>query len=63
MDEHMPKVGRFGTLLSMMVAAGFLFALVRAAGSTVRVQGAAPKLHLQVAPMVTSGTPMSISFA
>ena len=52
-EEHMPKVGMFtiGTW-SMIVAAG-VGALTRLAGRTMSEQGAAPKLHCNMAPMTT----------
>jgi hypothetical protein len=51
--EHMPKGGMFTIgLLSMMVAAGVPVSVLFS-GSTTRVEGAAPKLHIMLAPMHT----------
>jgi hypothetical protein len=51
--EHTPKGGMFTIgLLSVMVAAGVPVSVLFS-GSTTRVEGAAPKLHIIVAPMQT----------
>lgn len=54
MDIHMPKGGMF-TMgeKSIIVAAGAL-AIVLLMGSTLRVEGAMPKGHIIMAPVVTS---------
>ena len=51
---HMPKGMMFtmGTK-SMMFAAGMLEHMVLFTGRTVKVPGAAPKLHISVAPLTT----------
>ena len=53
MDEHMPKGGilTIGSL-SMIVAAG-VPVKVWLAGNTMRLEGAAPKLHIIIAPIQT----------
>ena len=49
--EHMPKGGMFTIgLLSIMVAAGVPVSVLFS-GSTTSVEGAAPKLHIIVAPI------------
>ena len=54
MDEHMPKVGMFAIgLKSMMLAAGAPH-MVLFAGGTMSAPGATPKLHVIIAPAVTS---------
>src|SRR4051812_28353626 len=61
----MPKGGmlRIG-LLSMIVPHGMLQAVTRVFGRTMKLAGAAPKLHWSIAPNVTSGVDMrSSSFA
>jgi len=51
---HIPKLGIFTTgLWSMMLAAGLPSTVTRLAGSTIRADGAAPKLHCIIAPMTT----------
>lgn len=52
---HMPK-GMIFTMgiLSMIFAAGMLEHMVLFVGKTVRVPGAAPKLHVRLAPVTTS---------
>ena len=54
MEVHMPK-GRIFTkgLLSMILAAGMV-AITRFIGRTIRVLGAAPKLHCRLAPLHTA---------
>jgi hypothetical protein len=45
-DEHIPKGGTFAIgLLSIMFAASGPPAIVRFCGKTIKVLGAAPKLH------------------
>jgi hypothetical protein len=52
-EEHMPNGGILTTgAESMMVAAG-VPVRVRFTGSTTSVDGAAPKLHIMLAPMQT----------
>ena len=54
MDEHMPKVGIFAMgLKSMMLAAGAPH-IVLFKGGTMSAAGATPKLHVIIAPAVTS---------
>lgn len=60
-QAHMAKgwmltIGRW----SMMVAAGWLLDSMRFIGKTVKVEGAAPKLHCKTAPLTTCGVPMSV---
>ncbi|MDD1669388.1 MAG: hypothetical protein LUO97_06260 [Methanomicrobiales archaeon] len=52
---HMPK-GKMFTIgaKSMMVATGFFSALTMLNGRMVRLDGATPKGHFRIAPMVTS---------
>ncbi len=51
---HMPNgITFFMGILSMMVAAGSFSALVIFSGVTIRVPGAAPKLHANIAPFTT----------
>jgi hypothetical protein len=53
-DMHMPKGGMFTMgAQSMMVAAGAP-AIVLFMGSTFKVEGAMPKVHIIMAPVVTS---------
>jgi hypothetical protein len=54
-DEHMPK-GRifFMGILSMIVAADILLALVRFSGVNTRLLGATPKLQASIAPITTN---------
>lgn len=48
---HIPKGMIFTIgLLSMMFAAGMFDALTMLAGRTVRLEGAAPKVHISIAP-------------
>jgi hypothetical protein len=52
-EEHMPKGGMLTMgAWSMMVAAG-VPVRVRLVGKTIRLAGAAPKLHAIIAPMQT----------
>ena len=54
MDMHMPKGGMFTMgAQSIMVAAGAP-AMVLLVGSTLRVEGATPNVHIIMAPVVTS---------
>jgi len=53
-DMHMPKGATFFIgAKSIVVAAGTLFVATRFSGVTVNVLGAAPKLHISVAPEYT----------
>jgi hypothetical protein len=53
--EHIPNGGMLTIgFLSMMVAAGILDPLTMAVGSTIMVDGATPKLHLNIAPLTTN---------
>jgi len=53
-DLHTPKGGIFTIgLLSIIVAAGFFSAMTLFAGSTINVLGAAPIVHIKLAPMFT----------
>lgn len=53
-DVHIAK-GRMFTIgiWSWMLAAGWLPVIVRLRGSTTRLLGAVPKLHIKVAPLQT----------
>ncbi len=54
-ELHMPNGKMFFIgMLSIIVAAGLFAALVRFSGVTINVLGAAPMLHIIMAPIVTS---------
>ena len=55
---HIPKVGRLSGVESMTVAAGVPSIITIRVGSTSRLAGATPKLHIAMAPMWTAGLPM-----
>jgi hypothetical protein len=60
---HMPKgMMFFMGILSIMVAAGMLAPLTRFSGVIVRVDGATPNEHINIAPIVTSGAMVWYSF-
>ncbi len=52
---HIPKVGILTIgLLSIILAAGTLLHIVQFVGNTIRLVGAAPKEHCNIAPITTS---------
>lgn len=59
-DMHVPKVGMFTMGLNSMIVAAGVPALVLLTGKTLSVAGAAPKLHIIIAPETTS-CPMAAS--
>src|SRR6185369_680668 len=53
-DVHAPNGGMFMTGAKSLLLAEGVLVMTRLSGSTTRVEGATPKLHIMVAPVATA---------